>query len=288
MRNALCLTVYRIYFALRDALEGTGRDLPRPLKWGRRALHRVVRRYFLPDVRLNVRIRSGLSQGLWIRARFPGESDYWRGRREASTHEALLASVRAGAVVYDIGAHIGTVALGSARLVGETGRVVAFEADPDTVASLRASARRNRLEARIQVVQAAVWSSTSPAISFRRGSTRLSHGGVDAGGLAPSWADGPSITVPAITLDHFVNSGGPPPGLIKIDVEGGEFEVLRGASTLISRNRPLIIVEVHHWEAFRQISEWMEEFFYQGKWSVPGPGFPRLLFAWPAESPTRR
>ena len=278
------MSVYRTYFAVRAGFAGSARELPRPLKWARHAVHRVLRRYVLPDIRLTVRVQSGLSRGLWIRARLPGELAYWRGRREATTEEAILAAVGEGSVVYDVGAHIGTVALGTARLVGETGRVVAFEADPDNVTSLRESTRQNRLESRVQVVQAAVWSSRRSGISFRRGSTHLSHGGVDADGYAPVCAGGSSITVPAITLDHFLTSGGPPPDLVKIDVEGGEFEVMRGGAEVFSSVRPRIIVEVHHSEAFRLISSWMEEFRYEGSWTVPKLGFPRVLVAWPVES----
>ena len=235
-----------------------------------------------------MRVQAGLSRGLWIRARFPEEAAYWRGTRERSTENAVRASASEGSVVYDVGAHIGTVAFGTARLVGEAGRVVAFDADPDNVASLREGCRLNGFEGRLQVVHAAVWSrSTIHGIAFRRGANRLSHGGVAADGHRPVRADGPLITVPAVTLDDFVGSQGPVPDVVKVDVEGGEYEVLRGGATLFSRNRPRIIVEVHHVEAFRQISGWMEDVAYRAAWSVPQQGFPRLLFAWPAESPPR-
>jgi FkbM family methyltransferase len=196
----------------------------------------------------------------------------------------IRASVHEGSVVYDVGAHVGVVTFGAARLAGGSGRVIAFDADPENVASLRKCCALNRYEERIRVVQAAVWSSNN-GVAFRRGSTRRSHGGVMANGFQPVRADGEIITVESTTLDAFIASQGPRPELVKIDVEGGEYEVLRGGATLFSRDRPRIIVEVHHREALDQIRKWIEEFRYAPHWSVPPQGFPRMLCAWPAESP---
>ncbi len=60
-----------------------------------------------------------------------------------------------------------------------------------------------------------------------------SQGGVEADGNRPVLGSGKVINVPAITLDDFVAAGEPPPQLLKIDVEGGEYEVLLGANTLL-------------------------------------------------------
>lgn len=276
---AFYLRIYQIYFALCD----------RSARWQARRLkhfvHTVLRRFVLPRLRLSVRVQEGISQGLWVRARFPEEAAYWRGGRERGTEKAILASVRQGDVVYDVGAHIGTISFGVARLVGEEGHVVAFDPDPDNIASLRESCRLNRFERRIQVVHAAVWSYTSPSITFRRGATRRSHGGVETGGCRPVRGDGPLITVPSTTLDDYAASSGVTPALIKVDVEGGEYDVLRGGETLFAHNRPRLVVEVHHTEAFESIREWLVRVRYSAQWEVPRLGFPRVLFAWPAESP---
>jgi FkbM family methyltransferase len=45
--------------------------------------------------------------------------------------------------------------------------------------------------------------------------------------------------------------------LLKIGVEGGEYEVLRGANTLFAKERPLLIAEVHHQGAAEQITAWL-------------------------------
>jgi hypothetical protein len=94
---------------------------------------------------------------------------------------------------------------------------------------------------------------------------------------------GEIIIVPAVTLDDFIAAGGPVPQLIKIDVEGGEYQVLSGGPSLFASRRPLLIVEVHHQQAAEQISAWLDEYRYCSQWAIPTEGFPRCLFAWPTE-----
>jgi FkbM family methyltransferase len=277
--------LYRFYFALRAQLaRRVGSRLPESLQRARHALRLYVERLTFPKHRLNVRIRDGVSRGLWIRARLPEEASYWEGKRERETQQTIQATVHEGSVVYDVGAHIGVLTLGTARLVGETGRVVAFDADAENVDCLRASCTLNHFEGRIRVVHSAVWSYASPAVSFRRGGIRTSHGGVTANGYEPVRASGATVTVPATTLDAFIAAEGPPPELVKIDVEGGEYEVLRGGETLFTRVRPRILVEVHHAAALEQISNWIRKYRYSAQWRIPAQGFPRMLFAWPSES----
>jgi FkbM family methyltransferase len=231
-----------------------------------------------------VRVESGLSQGMWMLIRLPGETRYWRGDHEPEVQSAISAAVRSEAIVYDIGAHVGTIALGTARLVGEFGRVIAFDGDPENVERLRGNIVRNGLESHLEVVHAAVWSRTSSdGIPFRRGSTARSQGGVNADGQSPVIGTGEIIKVPAITLDDFVATAGPPPQLIKIDVEGGEYEVLRGGKRLFENQRPLLITEIHHQQAAEEITAWLREHRYEAQWNIPKEKFPQCLFAWPVE-----
>ena len=231
-----------------------------------------------------VRVQSGLSRGMWMHLRLPTELAYCYGTHEPDVQNAISIAVRPGAVVYDIGSHLGSIALGTARLVGDFGRVIAFDGDPENVLRLRDNSSRNRLEDRLEVVHAAVWSGTrSDGISFRRGGTVGSQGGVEANGNRPVLGSGEVINVPAVTLDDFVAAGGPVPHLVKIDVEGGEYHVLRGGAGLFAGQKPLIIAEVHLLQAAEQISAWLDEYGYRSHWEIPRAGFPRRLFAWPSE-----
>jgi FkbM family methyltransferase len=268
----------RVYVVLKNSgIQGLLRRWPGAGRWLDQLKRRTQRHVW-------VRVRSGLSKGMWMKLRLPGEAGYWRGTHEPEVQRAISAVVRPGNVVYDIGAHLGSIALGAARLAGKLGRVVAFDGDPENAARLRDSSSRNELGERLQVVHAAVWSCTlTDGISFRRGSTVKSHGGVEANGDHPVLGGGELITVPAVSLDGFIAAGGPIPQLIKIDVEGGECQVLRGGAILFRSQRPLLIVEVHHQQAAEQISIWLGEYQYCSQWTIPAEGFPRCLFAWPAE-----
>ena len=70
---------------------------------------------------------------------------------------------------------------------------------------------------------------------------------------------GDLISVSSISLDDFVSSGGPIPSLVKVDVEGGESEVLRGAERVFTMHKPLLVAEVHHKNAEHEIRGWLEK-----------------------------
>jgi FkbM family methyltransferase len=276
---------YRTYLVVKkSAAKGVLRRWPRAGR-GLARLKRLIEHRLLCKVQVWVRIQSGLSQGLWMRLRLPGEALIWRGEHDPEVQNAILAVVLPGDGFYDIGAHVGTMALGATRLVGDLGRVVAFDGDPENIARLQQHSVRNGLGGRLRVVHAAVWSHTAvDGISFRRGAATRSQGGVEADGNRPVLGSGQVINVPAVRLDDFVSAGEPPPQLVKIDVEGGEYEVLRGGKKLFEKQRPLLIAEVHHQEAAEQITSWLSEYQYCARWNIPRENFPRHLFAWPAET----
>jgi FkbM family methyltransferase len=244
----------------------------------------LMNRRFLGRAPVWVRIQSGLCKGMWMQLRLPAEALIWQGKHDTEVQNAILAAVRPGDIVYDIGAHIGTMALGTTLLVGKLGRVVAFDGDPENIARLEDHRARNELGDCLRVVHAAVWSrSASDGIEFRRGATAKSQGGVEADGNRPVLGSGDVINVPAVSLDDFIAAGEAPPQLVKIDVEGGEYEVLRGGAKLFAQDRPLVIAEVHHQQAANQITSWLSEHQYGAQWKIPKEQFPRQLFAWPAE-----
>ena len=276
--------LYRMYFAAKDlGVASSLRRWPSAMR-GLRQFKALIKRKAWLNQQAWVIVQAGLSQGMWMQLRLSTEVAYWRGIHEPDVQIAISAVVRPGDVVYDIGAHVGSIALGTARLVGDVGRVVAFDGDPENVMRLRENISRNGLEERLQTVHAAIWSSTrNDGISFRRGTTVKSQGGVEAEGKRPVLGSGEVIRVPAITLDDFIATGGPLPQLVKVDVEGGEYEVLLGGKSLFTSQRPLIIAEVHHQQAADQIGVWLGEYQYRGQWKIPKENFPRYLFAWPNE-----
>jgi hypothetical protein len=119
-------------------------------------------------------------------------------------------------------------------------------------------------------------------VPFRSGKIR-SQGGVEADGHQPILADGDLTQVPATSLDAYIASTRLVPQLIKIDVEGGEAEVLRGGELLFANERPLIIAEIHTIEARDAVRSWMYDHAYTGTEMILHDPAPIRLLAWPKE-----
>lgn len=190
-----------------------------------------------------------------------------------------------GSVFFDIGASLGFFSLAVANAIGPRGKVIAFEPEPGNCARLKEMALRNNLQARIVIVETAVWSRRAQAgVPFRRGGRQATYGGVVSDGVTPVLAEGEMLRVAAVSLDDFLRQGNPAPDVLKVDVEGGECEVLKGGEGLFSRVRPAFICEVHRAEAARWIACWLSAKEYVTRWQVPEELYPRLLFAQAADS----
>lgn len=253
------------------------RGIAHPAKLG-------IERILLPKEFGWVKVERGLAQGTWLHLKLWSEGNYWLGRHEVAVQDLLKGLCKPGFVFYDIGAHLGFFSFGVANCAGPKGRVFAFEPDPENCVRLKEMVLRNNLQNRVEVVEAAAWSYTSSGgVPFRRGSSKA-HGGVLADGIAPVLADGEMHLVSAISLDDFLRKGKPCADVVKIDVEGGECEVLKGAEELFSRSKPTLLCEVHHEKAAGWITEWLLRKGYTGEWRVPRELYPRLLLAQPVKA----
>jgi FkbM family methyltransferase len=240
-----------------------------------RSVRRVLGRHLVPRRMEWVQIQNGFGKGLWTRIDLANERNWWLGKHEPEVQQELQRLVGPDAVMYDIGAHIGFHALPAARMGAQ---VIAFEPDPESAARLREHVERNALGSKLRIVEASVWSETRASIAFRRGLPR-SQGGVGEGDHHPVLANGETIAVPACTLDEFVASGGPVPDIIKIDVEGAESEVLKGAAGILREQAPALLVEVHTASACAAVSEILTSAGYVSAWIIPPEGFPRQCFS---------
>jgi hypothetical protein len=86
------------------------------------------------------------------------------------------------------------------------------------------------------------------------------------------------LTVPGVSLDDFVyHQGNPPPGVVKMDIEGGEVLALSGMLRVLSEARPLLLMELHGPESCRAAWETLNSAGYQVCWMRPGtPTVPSL------------
>jgi FkbM family methyltransferase len=159
---------------------------------------------------------------------------------------ALLSDVvRRGDTVVDVGANYGLYSFHLARLVGESGRVVAFEAAPSTALALGRVLRALGVEPRIRLVQKAVGETAG---QLRLAIPRRADGSTESGlaWIVPSETEvpaGDTVDVAVASLDDEVGQEGEI-AFMKIDVEGADLHALRGAVTIIARDAPTILVEV--------------------------------------------
>lgn len=185
-----------------------------------------------------VQVRRGPAKGIWLELNPRTGSDYLNGRVEIEVQTALASRLKPGCVFYDLGANIGFFSLLAAKIIGERGKIVAFEPDRIIAQRLRRNVARND-RANITIRESGVWSVTG-SISFVPADTSSPDRGT--GRFVES---GPSKgAVPCVSLDDFCQSAEAPAG-IKCDVEGAELEFLRGARVLLSTKHPWIICETH-------------------------------------------
>ena len=161
---------------------------------------------------------------------------------------ALTGAVREGMTVFDLGAHIGILTLAAAGRVGPKGRVYAFEPSPETARTLERHIALNGWQDRVEVVRAVASDLDGTVPFYVSGmSMAASLGRENMEVLSPDRpAEGAvKLEVPSVTLDRFCASCGVKPDVLKIDVEGAELRVLRGARNLLATRRLTILCEVH-------------------------------------------
>ena len=154
-------------------------------------------------------------------------------------YRAFRAAVRPGTTVLDVGANVGAYTLLFATWVGGAGRVFAFEPSPAACAGLRAHVRLNDFADRVIVVEAAAAGTVGRApfaVHPSGGASTLALG---------SLAGVPQITVATETIDSVCKAHGLLPAVIKIDVEGAELDVLKGARHTLALPGLHVFVEFH-------------------------------------------
>jgi FkbM family methyltransferase len=154
----------------------------------------------------------------------------------------LVNHVRSDDIILDVGAHFGYFTL-LCSVLADKGRVYAFEPSKNNFSLLSANAAQKHITVYNQAVSdksGALAFFEFPALYSEYNSTDTSQFEGEA------WfkqAGVHKITVDGITLDNFCLSKNIQPDLIKIDVEGGEADVIRGAARVIEQSRPVIAME---------------------------------------------
>jgi FkbM family methyltransferase len=178
------------------------------------------------------------------------------GGFERAELERARALARAGTTAIDVGANVGVYAIVLARAVGAAGRVLAFEPGPENARRLEENLARNALE-NVDLHRIAV-ADRAGELLLRLGADPAYH---STGDVFEGRASGAELRVPARTLDEvWREAGSPEVSFAKLDTEGGELDVLRGATELLARDRPPLLVEARD----ARVADWLAERGYEG------------------------
>ena len=212
----------------------------------RRALLPFLARFNPGDITIRhpytgdpLRLHSYHHKGYWLLGR----------RREADTMALLARVTPRGGTVLDVGAHIGFLSQYFASLVGPQGRVFALEPGPNNLPYLR---RNARARPNVTVIPRGAGDAEGERVFYTETLTGQNNSFLHDFDIFEKYrkmAFDPRIRVKEervemVTLDALTRREGIRPDLIKIDVEGFEEPVLRGARTVLERDRPILMVEI--------------------------------------------
>jgi len=163
-----------------------------------------------------------------------------KGRYEKDWTAWMREHVRPGMRVVDVGANIGYYTVLLASLVGPSGRVIACEPDPGNAALLRRSVAENGFS-HVAVVEAAVTGSEGHATLYQDNAWHGVHSLAHQNTVNPG--DG-RVEVTTVTLDGLIGDAGAGIDFVKMDAQGAESDILRGARQLLGQAHARLLIEV--------------------------------------------
>jgi FkbM family methyltransferase len=164
----------------------------------------------------------------------------------------LTTHLKEGDTAIDIGAHHGVMSVLMAAKCGQSGRVIAFEPDPHARAVLMKNLSLNPKVKRPDLEGLACSDEVGEATLFSRGgNSQSSLARTGLGSSGPAGAE--RIQVSVVTLDSYLSQRGlPTPSCVKIDAEGAEIRILKGArQVLLSEADILCELHPYAWPEFQ-------------------------------------
>lgn len=209
----------------------------------------IFNRFLYRYLKIPLTIRAKTFFGDKMYVSIPSGTDiYLFGARSHESEMRLtkffIKNFRNKKVFFDVGAHIGFYALLASRLMGDMGKTFAFEASPETFHFLKMNTQGKK---NIFTLNNAI-SDKEEELTFYEFNLYY----CESNTLNPDifqkqdWSKSATrkeVKIDAISLDYFSQDNAVLPDIIKIDVEGAELSVIKGAIQMIEKNHPLIIME---------------------------------------------
>jgi FkbM family methyltransferase len=213
-----------------------------PFSYGRYAPARVAKLIGSPS-RIWVQLEAGVKM-LLDPSDMLGRVLLETGQWEPRSQEVIRHHLAPGATFVDVGANIGYCSLKAAKAVGPEGRVVAIEANPETVRTLRANIQASGANVTVEPFACSDSQTVLKLFSgdpSNNGSSSIFRVNAEARTGSP----GSDFSVPARPLDAILEAAKVSRvDVLKIDVEGAEPKVLNGARRTLARYRPVLLVEL--------------------------------------------
>lgn len=203
------------------------------------AIDVTVAHHWVPAARL--KLNSYLHKGYWYHGR----------QRESDTMTLFAELVETGNRLIEVGGHIGYITIYFSHLVGAGGRVDVFEPGSNNLPYIRANIESflATKKHQIRLIEAAVGSQPGTATFYEDGLTGQNNSLVKNFATLNSNAQAANAKVSVktrevdvVTLDAHV--GDEPIDFVKVDVEGFEWGVVQGMSSLLTNQKPIIMVEL--------------------------------------------
>jgi FkbM family methyltransferase len=165
------------------------------------------------------------------------------GVYEPATEKFLSLYLKQDAIFVDVGANIGFFTVTAAKKIGPLGRVLAIEASPSIFPYLANNVSRNKVE-NVSLYCGAAYKENRESLNFYE----APRGKFGMGSVAPRFHEAP-VAIKARKLDDLlIQEKIKRVDVMKVDVEGGELDVFKGAEKLLSRaDAPMIIFEFCDW-----------------------------------------
>jgi FkbM family methyltransferase len=166
---------------------------------------------------------------------------YFEADYEKESFAFFKKMCKPGMNIIDVGAHFGLYSVYMQKLSG--GQVYSFEPTPSTLSILHNTIRLNGVHENIEVIPAAVSDETGKAQFFIDTIPGSVANSLVQYGNRDNQKRGYEVDV--VSLDSFVGQKGISVEFMKIDAEGAEYAVLKGARDVLAKHRPVIILGMH-------------------------------------------
>jgi FkbM family methyltransferase len=235
---------------------------------------RNLKMLFFPGKKEMHTIQAGYGKNinLWlIKDRYAGWAEMLDGTYDQVLFDALENELnKKDLVIWDVGAHFGYNSLVFAQISPTDSKILSFEPNLSNIERFRENLVSNEeLAKKISLHNWAISDTDEQAFFYFSDSIDDSvSSGSYLGSVMPplspeTYTAFQSTSLFVRSVDSLIEKEKlPAPSIIKIDVEGAEYEVLKGAKTLLTTVKPVMIIEIHHIKAMHEVSALLHELNY--------------------------